>query len=254
MTGRPGPLPDFPGSVGLSRLSVYPWPTADDAHGGTPHMHLACAECYVVVGGRGRLETLGNQGHQVTPLAPGDVVWFTPGTIHRAVNDGDLRVLVVMQNSGLPEAGDAVMTFPPEYLTPRAYPATASVLDGDGRADADRARARRDLALEGFAELTRQWRRGNRAAYEDFCRAAAAVVRPRLAAWQETVQAGPLASAQRSLRQIGALTDGDWSHLLAAEVTRIAQPEEQSLGMCGYLHAYDPIRRAGEPPHPTHRP
>ncbi|MFJ9558988.1 cupin domain-containing protein [Streptomyces fuscichromogenes] len=245
MTSLPGPLPDFPGSVGLSRLSVYPWPTADDAHGGTPHMHLACAECYVVVSGRGRLETLSHQGHQVTPLAPGDVVWFTPGTIHRAVNDGDLRVLVVMQNSGLPEAGDAVMTFPPEHLTPQTYPATASVLDDSGRASPERARARRDLALEGFAELTRQWRQGNQTAYDDFCRSATTVVRPHLAAWEETVQAGPVASAQRSLRQISALAHGDWSHLLAAEVTRIAQPEEQSLGMCGYLRAYDPIRRAG---------
>ena len=32
--------------------------------------------------------------------------------LHRAVNDGDLQVVVVMRNSGLPEAGDAVLTFP----------------------------------------------------------------------------------------------------------------------------------------------
>src|SRR5262249_46408234 len=93
-----GGYPDFPGSVGLSHLSAYPWPTAEDEHGGSPHMPLACAECYVVGGGRGRLETLSREGVREFALSPGDVVWFTPGTIHRAVNDGDLRVVVVMQN------------------------------------------------------------------------------------------------------------------------------------------------------------
>ena len=101
-------IPDFPGAVGLSQLQVYPWPTADHEHGGSPHMHLTCSECYVVVSGRGRLETLGYKGLMTAELQPGDVVWFTPGTIHRALNDEDLRVIVVMQNSGLPEAGDAV--------------------------------------------------------------------------------------------------------------------------------------------------
>ncbi|WP_329537518.1 cupin domain-containing protein (plasmid) [Streptomyces sp. NBC_01450] len=240
-----GPHPDFPGSVGLSRLSVYPWPTEDDEHGGSPHMHLTCAECYVVIGGQGRLETLNHTGQRTTPLRPGDVVWFSPGTVHRAINDGDLQVVVVMQNSGLPEAGDAVMTFPPEYLTPERYPGTAAVLDDQGRPSQKRARARRDLAVEGFTELTRQWRRGNRTAFEDFCRAAAEIVRPRLAAWEETVHEGALAAAQTALRHISALEGGDWSHLLDAEVTRIARPPEQSLGMCGFLRAYDPVRRAG---------
>ena len=73
-------LPDFPGAVGLSQLEVYPWPTADHEHGGSPHMHLACAECYVVVSGRGRLETLDYKGLTTTELHPGDVVCLrTPG-------------------------------------------------------------------------------------------------------------------------------------------------------------------------------
>ncbi|MEV6790778.1 cupin domain-containing protein [Streptomyces sp. NPDC051320] len=247
MTGAGDGYPDFPGSVGLSHLTAYPWPTADDEHGGSPHLHLACAECYVVVGGRGRLVTLSPAGIQESTLQAGDVVWFTPGTIHRAVNDGELRVVVVMQNGGLPEAGDAVMTFPAEHLTPGAYPAAASVLDARGRPDRNRARARRDLAVQGFLELQRQWRQGNSGALDDFYRAAAALVRPRLEAWEKTVQEGAAAAARTTLRQIDALRAGDWAHLRHAEVSRIAEPPQQSLGMCGFLRAYDPIRRAGPP-------
>ncbi|MEV8066830.1 cupin domain-containing protein [Streptomyces sp. NPDC085995] len=236
---------EFPGAVGLSQLEVYPWPTADDEHGGSPHMHLTCSECYVVVSGHGRLETLSHKGHATAELNPGDVVWFTPGTVHRAINDGDLRVVVVMQNSGLPEAGDAVMTFPPEYLTRERYANAASVLDDDGRPSRQRAQARRDLAIEGFAELKRRWQRGDRSSFEEFCERAAHLVRPRLDSWAKTVDDGALAAAQATLRQIRALGEGDLTHLSDATVTRIARPARQTLGMCGFLHAYDPVRRAG---------
>jgi mannose-6-phosphate isomerase-like protein (cupin superfamily) len=236
--------PDFPGAVGLSNLTAYPWPTDDGEHGGSPHVHLACAECYVVIAGAGRLETLDHNGPRIVPLRPGDVVWFTPGTIHRAINDGDLRVTVVMQNGGLPEAGDAVLTFPPEYLTAQRYPAAATVLD-DGRPSPERARARRDLALQGFAELKRSWHDGDRT-LDAFYRAAAELVRPRLAAWERTVLEGAAAAARTTLEQIDALRAGDWSHLRDGGVNRIAQPTEQSLGMCGFLHAYDRFRQAGD--------
>jgi uncharacterized cupin superfamily protein len=100
-------------------LAVYDWDAADGLCGGSPHVHLCCTECYVVVGGSGRLQTLTASGAGEQPLRPGDVVWFTPGTVHRAVNDGDLQVVVLMQNSGLPEAGDAVLTLPAEHLADR---------------------------------------------------------------------------------------------------------------------------------------
>ncbi|MCT2591551.1 cupin domain-containing protein [Streptomyces sp. N2-109] len=243
----PAPLPDFPGSVGLSQLQVYPWPTADLEHGGSPHMHLTCAECYVVTGGRGRLQTLTHEGPRTHLLDPGDVVWFTPGTIHRAVNDDDLRVLIVMQNSGLPEAGDAVLTFPPEYLTPERYPEAVAIDDEDGRPCPQRARARRDLALEGFTELRRQTEDGNTSALEGFHRAAVALVRPRVGQWQRVVEEGAAATAARALAQIDALKQGTADHLHQAEVTRIAEPAAQSLGMCGFLRPYDSARRSGGP-------
>src|SRR6202042_786277 len=80
---------------------------------------------------------------------PGVIAWFSPGTVHRAVNvDGALQVVVVMQNSGLPEAGDAVLTFPPEHLeSPQSYRRAAKVENEDD------ARRRRDLAVEGYLAL-----------------------------------------------------------------------------------------------------
>ena len=132
----------LPGAVGVSGLQVYDWPTADGVCGGSPHVHLTCAECYVVVAGVGRVQTLTRRGFAETPLAAGTVAWFTPGTIHRLVNETGLRIVVVMQNSGLPEAGDAVFTFPPDTLAdPAVYAEAAAVGDDDA------ARRRRDLAI-----------------------------------------------------------------------------------------------------------
>lgn len=101
----------LPGGVGLSHISAYEWEAADGVCGGSPHLHLACTEAYVVTAGRGAVQTLTvEDGYTETPLEPGAVVWFTPGTVHRMVQGGGLKVTVLMQNSGLPEAGDAVFT------------------------------------------------------------------------------------------------------------------------------------------------
>jgi uncharacterized cupin superfamily protein len=237
--------PEFPGSIGISSLTAYPWPTADGEHGGSPHMHLTCTEAYVVTSGRGRLQTLTPTGPTLQELTPGDVVWFTPGTIHRAINDGDLRVLVIMQNSGLPEAGDAVMTFPPEYLTASRYATAASLLDTDGAPSQERARQRRDLAVAGFTELLRQWELSNRTALDDFYQQAASLVAPRLTEWRELIENGAAASAAAALEQVEALRAADTAHLKQATVSRIGSPQQSTLGMCGFLHAYDPVRRLG---------
>jgi mannose-6-phosphate isomerase-like protein (cupin superfamily) len=106
----------FPGGTSVSHLTVYDSTCPDGLIGGTPHLHTASTEAYIVVEGSGDLHTLDPSGLHETPLQPGTVVWFTPGTIHRAVNRGGLRLIVIMANAGLPEAGDAVMTFPPEIV------------------------------------------------------------------------------------------------------------------------------------------
>jgi hypothetical protein len=188
-------------------------------------MHLVCSEAYVVIGGEGSVQTLTTSGFADTPLRPGDVVWFTPGTIHRLVNAGGLRLVVIMQNGGLPEAGDAVFTFPaPVLADPDAYRA-AAVLTGDHAAA---ARRRRDLALEGFLVL----RDGG---LREFHSAARRLKRELLDAWWIRWRDGPLAATLATGCQLAALEAGDVSHLDHGEVSRLERPEDPLFGMCGLL-------------------
>ncbi|MFF1544585.1 cupin domain-containing protein [Streptomyces sp. NPDC058291] len=228
----------LPGGVAVSHLCVYDWPAADGLHGGTPHVHLACSEGYVVTHGRGAVHTLTAAGHRVTPLAPGTVAWFTPGAVHRLVNEGDLRITVLMQNGGLPEAGDAVLTLPPEHLAdPDAYAAATAIPADAPREEQERvARARRDLALEGCRALREAPDPG--AALAAFHRAAAALVRPRLAEWRERWAQGARAAAEATGEQLDRLADGDVSHLAEA-VVRAEEPSVHGkFGMCGRLDVY----------------
>lgn len=234
--GAPG-FPGLPGGVAVSHLCVYDWPAADGVSGGTPHLHLTCSEAYVVTGGRGAVQTLTSSGYEVTPLEAGTVAWFTPGTIHRLVNEDDLRITVLMQNSGLPEAGDAVLTLPPEYLTdPETY-ARATAIPADApEAEQERvARARRDLALEGYRALRAADGPEPLAAFH---RAAAALVRPRLAEWRERWRRGAQAAAEATEAQLDRLEQGDFGHLADA-VVRAEQPSAYGkFGMCGRLNVY----------------
>ncbi|MET7654408.1 MULTISPECIES: cupin [unclassified Streptomyces] len=228
----------LPGGVAVSRLRVYDWPAADGLRGGTPHMHLTCSEGYVVTGGRGAVQTLTASGYEVTRLVPGTVAWFTPGTVHRLVNEDDLRIAVLMQNSGLPEAGDAVLTLPPEYLATAETYAAATVIPADAPREeqARIARARRDLALEGYRAL-REAADGP-AALAAFHRAAAALVEPRLAEWRERWLRGARVAAQATGEQLDRLSHGDVSHLAEA-VVRAEQPSAHGkFGMCGWLDVY----------------
>ena len=227
----------LPGGVAISHLSVYDWPAADGACGGTPHMHLACSEAYVVTGGRGAVQTLTSSGYEVTPLQAGTVAWFTPGTIHRLVNEGDLRITVLMQNSGLPEAGDAVLTLPPEYLKdPETYArATAIPADAPEEEQERVARARRDLALEGYRALREA---EGPQALAAFHRAAAALVRPRIADWRERWRQGAEASAAATAAQLDWLERGESPHLADAAVSSEQPSACGKFGMCGRLDVY----------------
>ena len=228
----------LPGGVAISHLSVYDWPAADGACGGTPHMHLACSEAYVVTGGRGAVQTLTASGFEVTPLEAGTVAWFTPGTIHRLVNEGELRITVLMQNSGLPEAGDAVLTLPPEYLTdPETY-ARATLIPSDATEEerARVARARRDLAMEGFRALREA---EGPQALSAFHQAAAALVRPRIAEWRERWRRGAEAASAATGAQLDALERGEHPHLADAVVRSERPAAHGRFGMCGRLDVYE---------------
>ncbi len=240
----------FPGAVGISGLRVYDWPTADGMCGGSPHVHLTCAECYYVVGGEGRVQTLTRRGFAETPLREGTVAWFTPGTIHRLVNDGDLRIVVVMQNSGLPEAGDAVFTFPDEVLRDPVHYATAASLAEPGRAYAgseSAAQRRRDLAVEGFLELRRRVEAGDQTALDEFYGAALALKRESLADWEKRWRAGALEAAVLTGEHLDRLRDGDLGHLAEADIHVVRADGPQRFGMCGRLDVHDPA--AGRSPH-----
>ncbi len=232
----------FPGGTSVTLLDVYDDAAPDGIVGGSPHMHLASTECYIVVGGAGALYTIDAKGYHETELKPGSVVWFTPGTIHRAVNHGGLQVIVLMGNAGLPEAGDAVMTFPREVLADQERYRGAATLQQ--RATLQErvvdARRRRDLAVDGFVPLRNAVRAGDFHPLYDFYAAAAALVAPRAAEWAEIVRGGPLAQAEGSLRVTDALASAGFSHLENSAVYQAPDVgDERRFGMCGRLRPYD---------------
>ncbi|MFB4277525.1 cupin domain-containing protein [Nonomuraea sp. MTCD27] len=225
----------FPGGTSVSRLTVYTGACADGLEGGTPHLHTASTEAYVVVGGHGALQTLDVNGLRETELGPGSTVWFTPGTIHRAVNragnGGGLEVVVVMSNAGLPEAGDAVMTFPPEVVADPARYREAAALPAVGVEEA--VARRRELAVAGFLRLAE----GGPEAVRRFYDSAVALVRPKAAGWRETWEATVAAQTRRTAEVLEALERGDGAHLL--ESALMESPPQERWGMCGHLRAHD---------------
>ncbi|WP_410615916.1 cupin domain-containing protein [Amycolatopsis sp. lyj-109] len=230
-------MTDFPlpGGIGVSHLRAYDWAAEDGVCGGSPHVHLACTEAYVVTGGRGAVQTLSVDGYGETPLEPGVIAWFTPGTVHRMVQDDGLRVTVLMQNSGLPEAGDAVFTFPPDVLADAGAYAEAAALPKTG----DAAQRRRDLAVRGYLPLRDALRDGNPEPLRAFHRAAVALVAPKVAEWVPRWQAGALRAAELTGAHLKALADGDGSHLDRSGL-RVATPSNpDGYGMCGRRAEYD---------------
>ncbi|MER7789608.1 cupin domain-containing protein [Streptomyces sp. NPDC097640] len=234
----------FPAAVGVSRLHVYDWPTVDGRPGGgTPHLHLTCSEGYVVTAGRGAVQTLTTSGYQETPLEPGTVAWFTPGTIHRLVNEGGLEITVVMQNSGLPEAGDAVLTLPPGLLTDAETYADAIRIPSDVP-EAEQvavARARRDLATRWFLELRDATESGDLEPLAEFQHAAADLVRPLVDAWERRWRDGAQAATSATAAHLAALRDKDERHLAEARVAATGPTARGRFGMCGRLDVYPGI-------------
>ena len=232
--------PQVPGGVAVSHLGVYESTSIDGLAGGTPHCHTACTEAYAVVGGRGRVLTLAGDGFTETPLEAGSFAWFTPGTIHRLVNDGHLEILVLMANAGLPEAGDMVITFPDEILAdPQRYREAATLPEGAGTTVAGDApvRARKDLAVEGFGALVD----GGPAALARFHARAVDLVAPSIPAWREIWAAGPLAAATATGLHLAALADGDAAHLIDSAVHSLPPPgAERRYGCCGALGVIQP--------------
>jgi len=236
--------PPFPGAIAATHLRVYDTAAPDGLAGGTPHLHTACTEAYWVVGGTGMVQTLTTSGFEEVVLEPGAFVWFTPGTIHRLINRGDLEILVLMQNAGLPEAGDMVITFPPEVVASAHAYAEAAVLPEDERTtfgSGQAARARRDLAVPPFNNLRRATEDGDPGPLRAFHEAAARLVQPHIADWTKRWQDGPLREVERTGDLLRALAEGDPDHLAEAGVHRLAPPAaERRMGCCGTLGTFLP--------------
>ncbi len=236
------PLPVFPGGTALTRLAVYDWEGGGEPPGGTPHMHTASTEAYLVVGGTGQVETLSARGFAVHDLAAGDLLWFSPGTIHRLINSRGLDLLVVMQNAGLPEAGDAVMTFSPETLSDPARYVLAAGLPEHGTGTQELLAAvvaRRHAALDGYRHLKAAALEGNPEPLAQFHRQAVALVKARVPQWRHTWERSVAAQATATQAWLAGLERGEFPHFEQAATVR-ARPagSERTLGMCGLLQTW----------------
>jgi mannose-6-phosphate isomerase-like protein (cupin superfamily) len=244
MTETEQKLAAFPGGIGVTHLRVYDSPAPDGLAGGSPHMHFACSEAYLVIKGEGFVQTLSSAGFREIPLCAGSMVWFTPGLIHRLVNtDAQLEIFAVMENAGLPEHGDSVLTFPPKFLRDEdSYLAVAS-LERDGPAPADQqegARTRRDLAVEGFHILRAELEKGS---LPDFYRQAAHLRRSKESTWRAIWEAGPASTIRRTGNFLDQLHLGASDYLNQGRVWAIpvdSENEERKPGMCGTLRPYLP--------------
>ena len=236
----------LPGGISITHLRVYTSEGPDGLSGGSPHLHFACSEAYFVIAGQGAVQTLCQDGFRELPLQVGSVVWFTPGLIHRLINqDGRLEIYAVMENAGLPEHGDSVLTFPSSYLEDEsAYLKVASLSPtGAVFADSDEAaRRRRDLAVEGFLSL-RQASEVNGAALSAFYEQAVRLMQPKVSEWRRLWEAGPASTIRRTESYLDALAGGSGKYLANGEIFEIPiDPERESrrLGFCGTLRPYLP--------------
>jgi mannose-6-phosphate isomerase-like protein (cupin superfamily) len=235
----------FPGGISVSHLRVYETPAADGLIGGSPHMHFACSEAYLVINGRGSVQTLSSEGFREVPLRAGSLVWFTPGLIHRLINeDGHLEIFAVMENAGLPEHGDSVLTFPFKHLQDEeAYFQVAS-LGGAGSVFADNREAsqrRRDLAVEGFLVLRAELEKGG--SLQDFYSYAVRLVRSKESTWRAIWEAGPVSTIRRTKTFLDKLKVGASDYLSHGRVFEIPvdpEHEDRKFGMCGTLRSYFP--------------
>ncbi len=233
------------GAIGISYLRVYTTKAPDGLAGGCPHMHFACTESYAVLEGHGHVQILGYEGYREVPLQPGTLLWYTPGIIHRLVNeDGNLKLLVIMQNAGLPEAGDHVLSFPFEILADKeAYYRHASLADAEGRVyanDAEAAFKRRDLAVTGFNQLKKRYETEGARVMDEFFEIAANLVHDKVPDWEAVWEAKILSTCRATERQLKAMQALNLSHLKEGHAFSLASPKTpERFGFCGWLSPYD---------------
>jgi hypothetical protein len=224
---------DLPGAIAVSRVSAYDWPGVDGFSGGTPHLHTTCDEGYLVLAGDGMVQTLSSCGFAQHSLAVGTLLWFTAGTVHRLIcGEGGLELVVLMQNAGLPEAGDAILTFPPQLLADPARYLRESRLP-PGCDPARSARARRDLAVEGFLRLRAEVEARGTVALEPLYAAANELVLPMLPRWRELWRSHARARSARTGQLLDRLSGRAPQILGEGMVSVVQRPMGSYYGLCG---------------------
>ena len=237
----------LPGGISVTHLRVYNTEGPDGLRGGSPHLHFACSEAYLVVEGQGAVQTICEKGFQEVPLKTGSLVWFTPGLIHRLINqDGSLEIYVVMENAGLPEHGDSLLTFASHHLKNEGAYLDAASLSSTGAVFAnseEAARRRRDLAVEGFLALRQAFEAEGVAALNAFYDQAVRLMKSKEPQWRRLWEEGPASTIRRTERYLDALASGSGSYLSSGSVFEMPvdpEGETRKLGFCGTLRPYLP--------------
>jgi mannose-6-phosphate isomerase-like protein (cupin superfamily) len=226
------------GGIGLTHLTVYGQrPAPDGKHSGCAHVHAITDEAYFVISGRGAVELHDlEHGFRSVPLSAGSYVQFAPGTLHRAVNGGDLVVLGIMGNAGLAERGDARIWFGPEAdADPAIYQELWSL---PARKGLEGALERRDRSVAAYMDLLKLWdsdREAYRKALSDFIALHAAAMAPLRERFQSVVEEGPANWLRTALARI----DGLPSLLETPQAERVGAQEQPKFGMCGVLRPLD---------------
>lgn len=226
------------GGIGLTHLTVYGQrPAPDGKHSGCPHVHAITDEAYYVISGKGAVELHDlEHGFRSVPLLAGSYVQFAPGTLHRAVNDGNLVVLGIMGNAGLAERGDARIWFGPEAdADPALYQDLWSL---PARKGLDGALERRDRSVAAYMSLLRLWE-SDRPAYREslsaFVDLHTRTMAPLRERFQSIVRQGPATWLQTAFARI----DGLPSLIEAPQAERVGAEDQPKFGMCGMLRPLD---------------
>jgi mannose-6-phosphate isomerase-like protein (cupin superfamily) len=227
----------MPGATLVTRLKVYDTLSPDGQRGGTPHFHFLCTEMYFLLAGSGSVELLDRNGFSKVDLFPHSALIFSPGTLHRLINPNrDMELLVIMQNSGLPERGDNVVTFPPEILGDDQRFAQAMKVSS-----VEDAYRRRDLGVEGFVQIKSAFEKSpaqGRAALDKFYKLACARTKPLRGQWRDIVKNGAKAEAEMSLQHLAALAKNKTDYLFQSQHHLIHAADYSKPGFCGHLNRY----------------
>ena len=228
---------NMPGCTALTRLKVYETPGPDGQLGGTPHVHLACSEMYYVIAGSGAVELIDARGFSRVELPLHSALVFTPGTLHRLINPArDLELLIIMQNSGLPERGDTLATFKSPIIADEL--AYFKAMRAGSLPEAYR---RRDEAVAGFLEIKAAFERSlkdGRAALETLFRLGIGRTSSKYQDWYQCVASGAFAEAQATLSEILELGHKKIGHLFDSRHAYYPPAESNTVGFCGHLNRY----------------